>query len=357
MREAPEELDRMSGDTESTPASPLARGLATVGAIGLGIAISAALLWWALRGVDSDAVIEALRRTSPPWLLACLGSLALFSWAKASRWRLLLAPTASLRTKDLVPPLVIGIMGNLFLPLQLGEGVRAYLVARSQRIRLVTVLMTLVLERILDLLSALLVIACAFAVAGTLLDAQRDIALVLAAIVGGIVAVAAVPFVAPAASKRLAAAAVLHFPAGAQKRLRDWASAGAASALSFSKPRSRLALAALTLAQSGTMLMCTWASIAALGIRVPATAAFVVMAASIIAMAVPAAPGYFGNIQAAYSIGLAGFGVSAADALAASLVYHSLLVVAFGFSGLVFAHYQRLQWSDWNLSRQVAQVD
>lgn len=347
----------MSGDTESKPASPAARRLATIGAIALGIASSAALLWWALRGVDPDAVVEALGRASPPWLFACLASLALFSWAKASRWRLLLAPTVELRTKELVPPLVIGIMGNLFLPLQLGEGVRAFLVARSKRIRLVTVLMTLVLERILDLLSALLVIACAFAVAGTLLDDQRDIALLLAVVVGGIVAVAAVPFVAPTASRRLASAALRHFPAGVQKRLRDWASAGSASALSLSQPRSRLGLAALTLAQSGTMLMCTWASIAALGIRVPATAAFVVMAVSIIAMAVPAAPGYFGNIQAAYSIGLAGFGVSAADALAASLVYHSLLVIGFGFSGLVFAHFQRLHWSDWKMSRQVVRGD
>jgi glycosyltransferase 2 family protein len=320
--------------------------------IATGVALSAVLLWWAVRNVDAAAVIEALRRATLPWVGAFLVSIAAFCWTKAARWRVLLAPAAPVRTRSLLSALLIGTMGNLFLPLQLGEAVRAYLIAKSTHVRLITVLMTLLVERVLDLLFALLLIAAAFAAAGAILDAQRDVALTISAMIAVPVLGAAACAVFPDFAKRLLDRAGTLLPRSLQPRLAELLKVGAAGAQSLRERRTLLQLMSLTALQLLLMLTCCWASIAALGINVPAHAAIVVMALAIIAMAIPAAPGYVGNIQAAYGIGLAGFGVSASDALAASMVYHALLVLWFGISGLISMRQQRLHWADWKQSQR-----
>src|SRR5688500_1969777 len=106
----------------------------------LGLAISAACLWWAAvkmagdEGMASvfrkvgDAFARADYRTLPLiWLI-----LAVFYWIKAWRWRMLLSPLGQYRpTRDLLPPILVGFAFNNLLPARLGEFVRVFVFARA----------------------------------------------------------------------------------------------------------------------------------------------------------------------------------------------------------------------------------
>ena len=90
----------------------------------------------------------------------------------------------------------------------------------------------------------------------------------------------------------------------------------------------------------------------AFGLELPLAAALSVLVAAVIGMMLPAAPGYIGTFQLAFTLALAPFGVSAADALAASLFYHVMLWVPLAIAGALC-----LRGTDLRLSRMIEKAD
>jgi len=60
--------------------------------IWLGVAVSAVLLWVAVRGVNLDEVLQQLRQVQLVWLIPVLASILVRFWLTALRWQLLLRP-------------------------------------------------------------------------------------------------------------------------------------------------------------------------------------------------------------------------------------------------------------------------
>ena len=60
------------------------------GKVWLGVAVSAVLLWVAVRGVSLDEVLQQLRQVHPAWLVPLIVSIFLRFWLTALRWQLLL---------------------------------------------------------------------------------------------------------------------------------------------------------------------------------------------------------------------------------------------------------------------------
>ena len=87
----------------------------------------AAALW----GLDLKEVSESLSKINFVTLPLILALLFLFFWLKAVRWRLLLVPLRKFRTQEIVPPLMIGFMGNNVLPAHLGELIRVFVLGRN----------------------------------------------------------------------------------------------------------------------------------------------------------------------------------------------------------------------------------
>jgi len=94
--------------------------------------------------------------------------------------------------------------------------------------------------------------------------------------------------------------------------------------LALSSVRSTARLAALavnSLVQWTLMAGMVWLSLLAFGESVSAAAAVVVLTVTVLAVALPSAPGYVGAIQAAFVFALQPFGVGDAIAFAASVFY------------------------------------
>src|SRR5579863_1649923 len=124
----------------------------------LGIVVSAACLVFAFWRIDFDKVESAFRHANYLTLPLMLAGLFAFYWLKAIRWRLLLSPLKSFRTRDVVGPLMIGFMGNNLLPAHLGEFVRIYVLGRKSGLWKTAVFSSGGRERAFDVVAILLLL-------------------------------------------------------------------------------------------------------------------------------------------------------------------------------------------------------
>ncbi|HEY43988.1 MAG TPA: flippase-like domain-containing protein, partial [Anaerolineae bacterium] len=91
----------------------------------LGVVISAAFLWVALRGLSLGDMWQELREANYWWLLPGVVVYFLGVWARAWRWHYLLRPLKQIPTKTMFPIVAIGYMGNNIYPARAGELLRA----------------------------------------------------------------------------------------------------------------------------------------------------------------------------------------------------------------------------------------
>jgi hypothetical protein len=116
------------------------------------------LLGLVLRGVEWPALFRALREAH----LAPLAGLLVVSvatyWIRAWRWGFLLAPLGRVPLSRLFPVTMIGFLAGLVIP-RAGEVLRPYLVSRSHAIPTTAGFATIVVERVLDLVTVLTLFA------------------------------------------------------------------------------------------------------------------------------------------------------------------------------------------------------
>jgi len=156
----------------------------------LGILISAGCLWYAFHGVDLSAMAAGIGQVGLAWVLTSVTGALLGLIIRAFRWRLLLAEGGIIGLWSLVSATFIGIMANNLLPARLGEVVRAWVLARREQMSVPTVLASIVVERLLDVIAALALLGLALAVSPGLGDGaahmlkQAGVAVLLAVAVG-----------------------------------------------------------------------------------------------------------------------------------------------------------------------------
>ncbi len=158
----------------------------------LGALVSADCLWYALKDVDLLAMVRGMGRVGVPWVIASVVVGLLSLVVRAIRWRVLLGAIRSVDTGPVVSATFVGMMANNLLPARLGEVVRAWVLARREQIPVPTVLASIMVERLLDMLAALTIFGLCLAAlpklggsaAGPL---KRAGLVVLVAVVAGVV--------------------------------------------------------------------------------------------------------------------------------------------------------------------------
>ena len=130
----------------------------------LGMLLSGVCLWYAFRGVSLNALAHNVGRVGAGWVAAsvagCLFSLVL----RAARWRLLLHGGSGIGFWSLLSSTFIGMMANNVLPARLGEVVRAWVLARRERAPAVTVLASIAVERLFDIVALVGILGLALVV-------------------------------------------------------------------------------------------------------------------------------------------------------------------------------------------------
>lgn len=125
----------------------------------LGLCVAAVCLFFAFKNVNFPQMWTAFKSAQYIYFIPALVVLFFSHWLRSWRWQFLLAPLAVVKKKDLFSSLLIGYMANTFLPAHLGEFIRAYLVGKKHPVSGSAVFATVVVERIIDVFTLLILLA------------------------------------------------------------------------------------------------------------------------------------------------------------------------------------------------------
>jgi uncharacterized membrane protein YbhN (UPF0104 family) len=309
----------------------------------LGVLFAALLLLWFFRGIDWVALVQALREARPAPLvglaLVTVGVYVVRAW----RWGDLLAPLGRVGYTDLFSATMVGFASGLLIP-RAGELLRPWLVSRRYPIAWSAGVATIILERLVDMITVLVLFAAyLFVLPAPAAQAEGEVLFELWGFrptamdfieAGGVIAVLGV-------GVALAFLAALHASPG---RVVGWVEARLARAPRWlAEPLGRVlhsfsdGLAVLRaplphLAKIAAQSLVVWLLIAlgfwlnhlAFGIDLPFHATFLLIAFLVVGVAIPT-PGMVGGFHAFYFVALGGvYGVDRATAAAAGISAHAL---------------------------------
>jgi len=123
----------------------------------IGLLISLVCLALAVRGVDWLGLVETLAQADGRLLMLAAGALILSLVARGVRWRILLRQ--KLRLYEAFAVVNVGYLVSNVLPFRLGDPARAVIVGRKPTINTSSAFSTVVVERVLDMLAVVLMLA------------------------------------------------------------------------------------------------------------------------------------------------------------------------------------------------------
>lgn len=315
----------------------------------LGVLVTIICLTAAVWGIDLEEVKESFLHAHFWTLPILLAFLFLFYWLKAIRWRMILEPIKKLSVSQVTPSMMIGFMGNNILPAHLGEFLRVFVLSKQFQIPKTTVLSTLVLERLFDVIAILCFLGASVYFAPSLPEEYRTGSIILA--IGTVAALMLL------ASYLIWTDAVIEMfrkifsylrflPEKLTHLVLEMMKSGAHGMISMKNRRLTFGIIWTSFAQwifNGLgILVALWS----FDIEVTPLAAFVVLGITAIGVTVPSTPGFFGVTQLCFWISLQPFGASKADAFAASVYYQITQYIPVTLIGLYFSHREGLKLTD-----------
>lgn len=315
----------------------------------LGVTVTVACLTAAVWGIDLEEIKESFRHANFWTLPILLALLFGFFWLKALRWRMILEPIKRLSVSQVTPAMMIGFMGNNIFPAHLGEFLRVFVLSKQFQIPKTTVFSTLILERLFDVVAILCFLGGSIYFAPNLPDDYRTASIILA--IGTIAAVMVLAAYliwtdAVIGLFRKIFSYLRFLPEKLTHLVLEMMKSGAHGMTSMKNKRLTFGIIWTSFAQwtfnGFSILVALWS----FDIDVTPLAAFVVLGITAIGVTVPSTPGFFGVIQLCFWISLQAFGVSKADAFAASVYYQLSQYIPVTLIGLYFSHREGLKLGD-----------
>lgn len=317
------------------------------------LALAALLLALFLRNVDLRGVVGEILRAEPGWLvvsvLTMFANLAVRAW----RWQYLLEPLAPTTFGNAFRATAVGFAASSILPARAGEVIRPYFLARQQQMSATGAFATIILERVLDMLTVLILLAAYVFVFGREQSVSNPVAFSAVTWAGGTAAVGAA-----------VALGVLFVLAGHP----TWISEGLARleralpsklAGMISKVAEKFARGLVAIRRPGRLMVALtlsfplwlcislgiWAAAKAFHLAVPFTGAFLIQALLVIGVAVPT-PGAVGGFHEAFRVGVTTFfGADNDAAVGSAIVLHVFSIGPSLLLGLFFAAQEGLNVS------------
>ncbi len=247
--------------------------------------------------------------------------LVLFYWVKAMRWVLILRPVGNFTRKQVTPSMVIGFAANNLLPAHLGELIRIAIFARKYTRPISSIAISLLVERIFDLVAILTYYALSMALIDVPPESLEIGAWLVVGLLAGFLVTLSIVLYRPEYLHRLANRIGHLLPGESGARLTRILDNVINAFSSLKSPTLLLYMTAWSMLKWGMMAAIIWFTLLAYGAEVSPGIAMILMAVLALAAAVPNAPGYVGAIQAAYVFALRPFGISEEVAFAASVLF------------------------------------
>jgi uncharacterized protein (TIRG00374 family) len=308
------------------------------------LAVAVLLLLLFLRNVDFWRVTREIAAARPEWLALSLASMFVNLAIRAYRWQYLLDPLGKVRFGSAFRATAVGFAASTVLPARAGEVIRPYFLARHEHMSATGAFATIILERLLDTVAVLVLLASYIFVFDKDVSVTNPVAVTWLTWIGVI-----------AATSALGALVVLFILAGDPARLGRGIERLASVIPSFAaliarvaekfarglgaiRHPSRLLIALLwSFPLWLSIALGIWAAAVAFRLAMPFTGSFLIVALLVLGVAVPT-PGAIGGFHAAFRYGAtAFFGASDDAAVGAAIVLHVLSIGPSLLLGLYFA--------------------
>jgi glycosyltransferase 2 family protein len=262
-------------------------------------------------------------------------------WVRGRRWWYLFPPGSN--PQGITPAMMIGYMANNVLPLRAGEVVRVYVVARrwsaspgaaARSHPFWTTLATLIVERVLDSLIVVLILAVLVLVVPVPRFLQIAALVVLAIDVSGVTMLIAL-VAAPQVCVRLISRLVGRWPS-LQRRALTAFETFVHGLDGIRTPSHVLPLIAWTILIWVAPAFAAWTVLVALDLHLPLVAPWAVLAFVGLGISIPSAPGYVGVFHAAVVLALGLFGVTRSAAVGYALLFHASQILPVTLLGWLF---------------------
>ncbi len=296
-----------------------------------GIIISVLLLFFAFHNINFHSVLNELKNLNAFFIIPVVALGILVQFLRSYRWGLLLKPLQDeeIGQLKLFSVTSVGFLAIMAFPARIGELARPYLISNQTGIRMPSALATVVVERIFDIITVLmmfLVMLYFF----TMPEWLAKSGLVWMAITA-----AGIAFLIPGVRRRL-----LRLSEKLPERLNflgKWIGQFDRSlAVCTGSGKNFIQFLLFTIVIWLANALWFYLLILAFGFEIPVQAAFIMMIVIIIGIAIPSAPGFIGNWHFACLTGLAIFGVPGEQALGYAIVSHFLSIMTMAVLGLAF---------------------
>jgi len=308
----------------------------------IGTGVSVFFLALLFRSMDFAKLLAALRAMDARFLVPAVASTLFSYYVRAYRWKLLLAEEKNTSMGNLFAAVSIGYMANNLLPARIGELVRVYVLGEREGIDKGTVFASLVLDRLFDGCAVLCIL---MATLFTLRLPGESEGVRTALVTGGYVTAAAylaiVGFLVllkkrTSAMIRLAGRLLKPFPPAFGAKVIPLLGSFIGGVRLSSRPGN---LMGLVVSSAVTWALAVWPIdllLRSFGIALPVTASLFVMVLLVVAVMIPASPGYIGTYHYACYQALTVFGVTGEKALGVALVIHAVNFFPITFLGLYY---------------------
>jgi uncharacterized protein (TIRG00374 family) len=306
--------------------------------------LAVALLAWFLHGQNWSEIGAAFGRAKIGYLVGLVLATVAAYLVRAARWGLLYRPLAKVPYRDLLSATYVGFMSALLVP-RSGEVLRPYLIARKHPVSTSAGFATIILERLIDLITVLVLFALYLyilplpeqQVRGPLLDRLRIVGAVVPLGAVAVLAVLVAFHLNPERALSISDRVLARLPERLSRPFRQLLKSFADGLAVFKAPA---VLWLAIFAQSFVL----WLLIAygfylnnlAFGIILPMHSTFLLLACLTVGVAIPT-PGNIGGFHKAYQAAMVqAFLVPDEVASAAGIASHALTNLPVLFLGLAF---------------------
>jgi uncharacterized protein (TIRG00374 family) len=301
------------------------------------LALTVGLLWLFLKDVDLKSMWRSILHAHPGYIVAAIVVTMQTYVFRAIRWRVLLEPVGPTRFRTAFRTTVIGFAALFLLPARLGEVLRPYLLARQDGLKATSTFATVIVERLLDVVTVLALFAVAIPFAGV--EVGRDVK-AAGLMAGGGAAVGLIAlFVLAGHPERLG-----RWAGALGKRLpARFASALASLVQTFAEGLRVMRSPAhfgLAMVWSFPLWFCIaldiWLTTLAFDLTLSVVGSFLVMGYLTVGVSIPT-PGGTGSFHYFYQLAMTSlFAANETVAAAAALVLHAVSFIPVTILGLVF---------------------
>ena len=300
----------------------------------LGVIISALFLYLTFRGVQFETIFQGLKNVKYVYLIPALSFLLLISFLRSLRWGIVLSSLGKIDQKKLYPLTCIGYMAVIVIPMRIGELLRPYLLSATSQIPMGSALGTIVVERVLDILTVLgilFIVVLIFPSPGWLLKTGYSLLPLLFLFISFL----CLFYFRREFALRLFKSVSKIFPDKISIKLEELLK-NLGDGLSIIENPVGLAYALfLSVLIWISSALAIFSLYSFLNLQLTLVSSFVVLVITIIGVSLPAAPGMVGNFQYAVILGLSLFYIEKTDAFVFSMVYYFLGIGTTIFLGLI----------------------